>query len=189
MLSCLVHVFEDKRSTTVVVVLWLFVVILLSVEFGLHNSAFMHVGPSARTLFMMVPIDTWYKWRIVAALSFFTTGVNVFLSDSLEPWITNVIQDSKCKTIPYSKTMCQFIVLVWALYCNVMSTLYMFIALTQVDFLCIRIVAEITVLVFTNYRFLRDKKQNCATGCLCDTVKFDPLNNMDELTIDDLVVS
>ena len=157
MLSCIVHVFEDKRSAIVMVVSWMFIVVMLTLEFGLHNSAFMHVGPSRNTLFMMVPIDTWYKWRIVAVISFLSTGMNVFLGDSLEPWITNVIQDPKCRTIPYSKFTCQVIVLLWSLYGSVMSTLYMFIALTQVDFLCIRIVAEVFVMLFTNHRFLRNK--------------------------------
>ena len=59
--------------------------------------------------------------------------------------------------IPYSKYTCLFIIQVWTTYAVIMGTIGLFVALTQVDFLLIRLVADLIVNHVTTAYFLRSK--------------------------------
>jgi hypothetical protein len=149
--------FDDKRFILVFLISWLSTVICLFQELGLTNTQFMTLGPSDKTIFMGVVLDSWYKWGLVAGFTFVNTAVNDFMSDAISPWILNTITDHKTRYIPYSKLMCLTITQIWSLYCNIMSVFSIFLAMSQIDFVIIRTAADLCVNAYTTSKFIRNK--------------------------------
>ena len=151
------RLFDDKRLAVCILMVWLVIVVVLFKDIGLLDTKFMTLGPSSTTVFMGVTLDTWYKWNMVAAFTFINTSVNDFMSDAISPWILNTITDHKTKYLPYSKTTCLCITQMWSVYCNIMGVFGLFLAMTQVDFVLIRMAADLTVNMYTNVKFMRNK--------------------------------
>jgi len=126
------------------------------------GSNFLMVGPNDRNQLFGVKMDSWFKWWVTAIYTFVSTAIAAFASDALCPFFTNVIEDHKTKHIPYSKFTCLVIVQVFTIYGVIMSVIGMFVALTQVDFMFIRISADLIVNAHTTYYFLRGKIVNPA---------------------------
>lgn len=154
---CMDCVFDDKRIAVVFLMVWLVIVVAVFKDIGLLDTKFMSAGPSDKTVFMGMVLDTWYKWGLVAAFTFVNTSINDFMSDAISPWLLNTITDHKTKYLPYSKLTCLAISQLWSVYCNVMSVFGLFLAMTQVDFVLIRMSADLTVNMYTNMRFMRNK--------------------------------
>jgi hypothetical protein len=153
-------IFDDKRLAVVVLMVWLTIVMTLFKDIGLLDTSFMIFGPSPTAKFMGVVLDTWYKWGMVAGFTLINTSINDFMSDAISPWIINTITDHKSKYIPYPKYVCLLISQLWSIYCNLMSVFGMFLAMTQIDFVLIRMLADITVNSYTNMKFMR-MKEHC----------------------------
>jgi hypothetical protein len=149
--------FDDKRVITVFLIIWLSIVLLVFKDIGLLDTKFMTLGPSDATVFMGVTLNTWYKWGLVAAFTFINTSVNDFVADALSPWILNTITDHKTRFIPYPKVVCLIITQTWSIYCNIMSVFGIFLAMSQIDFVLIRMVADLTVNAYTTTKFIRAK--------------------------------
>jgi hypothetical protein len=132
-------------------------VLIVFKDIGLLDTKFMTLGPSDSTVFMGVTLNTWYKWGLVAAFTFINTSVNDFVSDALSPWILNTITDHKTRFIPYSKPICLLITQTWSIYCNIMSVFGIFLAMSQIDFVLIRMVADLMVNAYTTTKFMRNK--------------------------------
>lgn len=150
-------IFDDKRIAITIVMCWMSFMLCLLHEIGLLDSKFMKIGPSDETVFMGMKLNTWYKYNLVMFMSFMNTCFNDFMSDSISPWILNTITDHKTKYIPYSKRTCILITQSWSIYCNIMSIFSIFLALTQVDFVIIRALADVCMTAYTNMRFMRNK--------------------------------
>lgn len=150
-------VFDDKRIIVVFLTCWLTLVLVIFEDLGLMNTRFMALGPSESTVFMGVTLNSWYKWGLVAAFTFIYTAVNDFMSDAISPWILNTITDHKTKYIPYPKWMCLGITQVWSCYCNIMSVFSIFLAMSQIDFVLIRMLADLIVNAYTTTKFIRNK--------------------------------
>ena len=155
-------IFDDKRLAVVVLMVWLAIVMTLFKDIGLLETSFMIFGPSSTAKFMGVVLDTWYKWSMVAGFTLINTSINDFMSDAISPWIINTITDHKSKYIPYPKYVCLLISQLWSIYCNLMSVFGMFLAMTQIDFVLIRMLADITVNSYTNMKFMRLKEHSRA---------------------------
>lgn len=151
-------IFDDKRLAVAVLMVWLIIVMSLFKDIGLLDTSFMTFGPSTTAKFMGVVLDTWYKWSMVAGFTLVNTSINDFMSDAISPWILNTITDHKSKYIPYPKYICLSIAQLWAIYCNLMSVFGMFLAMTQIDFVLIRMMADLTVNTYTNLKFMRFKE-------------------------------
>ena len=157
MCICIDRLFDDKRIAVCLLMLWLVFVIVVFKDIGLLDSKFMTFGPSVTAVFMGITLDTWYKWSMVAVFTYINTSINDFMSDALSPWILNTITDHKTKYIPYSKNVCLMIAQMWSVYCNIMGVFGLFLAMTQVDFVLIRMCADLCVNMYTNTKFLRGK--------------------------------
>jgi hypothetical protein len=153
--------FDDKRVITIFLATWLCLVLAVFKDIGLLDTKFMTLGPSEFTVFMGVTLNTWYKWGLVAGFTFINTSFNDFMSDALGPWILNTITDHKTRYIPYPKWMCLFITQTWSTYCNIMSVFSIFLAMSQIDFVLIRMVADLLINAYTTTKFMRNK-----THCL-----------------------
>lgn len=161
-----VSLFDDKRVLTGCIAVWTlasavtFYFILVD-----DNSPFLQFGPNTQTKLMGVSLDTWTKWSCVAVYTFVSTAIAAFASDAIVPWITNTIQDHKTTYIPYSKITCLVILQVFTIYAVLMSVIGMFVALTQIDFMLIRMIADLIVNHITLYWFLRGKKTDYSKYC------------------------
>lgn len=157
------HLFNDKRVITLFILLWsvssaaVFFFIMLE-----DDSPFLNFGPSPRTELFGVKLDSWSVWWAVAVYTFLSTAIAAFASDSVVPWITNTVQDHKTHYIPYSKVTCWWIIQVFTFYGVTQSIIGLFVALTQVDFMLIRLLADFLVNHFTTFWFLKDKKVDAA---------------------------
>ena len=152
-------IFDDKRLLMIALLLWtvlsstVFCVIMIQ-----DKSNFLSFGPNEHNKLLGVALDSWVKWWITAIYTFISTAIAAFAGDSLWPFITNTIQDHKTIFIPYSKIMCLAIIQIFTIYGVIMSVIGMFVALTQVDFMLIRILADLLVNQYTTYWFLRGKR-------------------------------
>lgn len=155
---CLERLFNDRRLVTFVLFTWtllscaVFTYIMVK-----DHSRFLNLGPSSETTLFGVKLDSWSIWWCVAIYTFISTAIAAFASDSVMPWITNTIQDHKTRYIPYSKVTCWIIIQVFTFYVVTQSVIGLFVALTQVDFMLIRLGADVIVNHFTTQYFLRDK--------------------------------
>ena len=181
MSSILDRVFDDKRLAISVLMVWLVVVLFSFNTIGLFHSDFMRFGPSPTTKIMTITIATWHDWWLVALVrlspsfyfcslpptltaapqaSFLSTCVNDFFSDSLSPFFLNTIQDHKTRYLPYSKNTCYIILQLWSTYCCLMSIFSIGLLMSQIDFLLIRLLADLIVNTFTTFKFLKNKEHN-----------------------------
>jgi|APGre2960657423_1045063.scaffolds.fasta_scaffold10300_2 hypothetical protein len=153
-----VNLFDNKLLICGLLMLWtlisssVFCAIMLE-----DNSNFLVIGPNDRNQLFGVKMNTWFKWWVTAIYTFVSTAIAAFASDSLLPFFTNAIEDHKTKHIPYSKFTCLMMVQTFTIYGVIMSVIGMFVALTQVDFMFIRIFADLIVNAHTTYYFLRGK--------------------------------
>ena len=151
------RIFEDKRIAIFILMIWLITVLVVFKDIGLLETGYMNFGPSSQTKFMGVVLDTWSKWALVASFTFVNTCINDFMSDAISPWILNTITDHKTRFIPYPKWVCLFITQSWSMYCNIMSVFSIFLAMSQIDFVLIRMIADLLVGAYTTTKFMRNK--------------------------------
>lgn len=178
--------FNDKRAITCFILIWsvlsaaVFFFIMLE-----DDSPFLNFGPSPRTELFGVKLDSWTVWWAVAIYTFASTAIAAFASDSVVPWITNTVQDHKTRYIPYSKMTCWWIIQVFTFYGVTQSVIGLFVALTQVDFMLIRLAADFLVNHFTTFWFLKNKTVDPSkykTWAAREEINFDmdvDLNDMD----------
>jgi hypothetical protein len=153
-------IFDDKRLSISILICWLVIVLLAFKSIGLFTTDFMRFGPSETTKIMTLTINSWHEWWMVACASFLSTCINDFFSDSLGPFFINTIQDHKTRYLPYSKTTCYIILQLWSTYCCLMSIFSIGLLMSQIDFLLIRLLADLIVNSFTTFKFLKFKEYN-----------------------------
>jgi hypothetical protein len=156
-MKCLDLVFDDKRLAIIVLMMWLLVVIVSLQSIDLMHAEFMTFGPTPHTKFMTVSIDTWHKWWMLTIATFANTCVSDFMSDAIVPWLQNTVQDHKTKYLPYRKFTCYMISQMWGTYCNVMSIFAIGLMTSQIDFLAVRMLADLITNTFTCFKFMRNK--------------------------------
>jgi len=150
-------IFDDKRAAITVLMVWTALVVGSLQYLDLMHSDFMTFGPSTHTKFMTISIDTWHKWGLLVTATFTNTCVADFMSDAIAPWLQNTIQDHKTKYLPYSKFTCYTISQLWTVYCGIMSIFAISLITSQIDFLLIRMLADLITSTFTTYKFMRHK--------------------------------
>lgn len=149
--------FDDKRVTTGLLVAWMLTVCTIFYALGAFHMSYMHVGPGNDTEFMGLKIDTWGKWSALAIFSFFNTCINEFISNALDPWFVNSLQDHKTRRIQYSHATCLWIVQIHCMYVHVMGIFSLFLFFSQVDFAIVRLLADWLVTGFSTVWFIQDK--------------------------------
>jgi hypothetical protein len=124
------------------------------------NSPFLSFGPNPGTVLFGFKLDTWTKWGCIAMYTFVNTCIADFTGDSVGPFVTNTIQDHKNLYLPYSKTTCVMIVQVFAVYDIIKNNIGLFVALSQIDFMMIRMSTDLMVNYYTCNRFMWYKSVN-----------------------------
>ena len=156
-MKCLDLVFDDKRLAITLLIMWMIGVIVSLQSIDLLHSEFMTFGPSPHTRFMTVSIDTWHKWWMLTVATFANTCVSDFMSDAIVPWLQNTVQDHKAKYLPYRKVTCYAISQMWSVYCGIMSIFAIGLMTSQIDFLAVRMLADLITNTFTTFKFMRHK--------------------------------
>lgn len=156
-MRCLDVIFDDKRLAIGLLMTWMIGVILALQSLDLMHSEFMTFGPSSHTKFMTLSIDTWHKWGLLVTATFANTCMTDFMSDAIVPWLQNTVQDHKTKYLPYKKFTCYTISQLWGVYCGIMSIFAINLLTSQIDFLLIRMLADLITNTFTTYKFMRHK--------------------------------
>jgi len=152
------QLFDDKRIITAFILVWTVVSSVVFCAIMLEdNSPFLNFGPSSRTVLFGVKLNTWGVWWCVAIYTCVSTAVAAYASDSIVPWITNTVQDHKTRYIPYHKWTCWAIIQIFTCYAVIMSVIGLFVALSQVDFMVIRLLADLIVNHYTTFFFLKGK--------------------------------
>ena len=158
MSSLLQKLFDDKRILIALLGLWtLFSTAMFGFIMIEDGSHFLSFGPNPETVLFGSKLDSWTKWWLVAVYTFLSTAIAAFSSDAVVPWITNTIQDHKTRYIPYAPWMCILIIQIFTIYAVIMSVIGLFVALSQIDFMLIRLAADLFVNHVTTVWFLRGK--------------------------------
>lgn len=156
--SCVGLAFTDKRVTCIIVMLWIGISVGFYDELGAFDELdFLTLGPSNHTKFMGATLDSWPKWGYVACFSLMNTCVNEFVNDALVPWIQNTIQDHKTRSLPYGKMTCITINIIFTVYTQVTMLFAMFLYMSQIDFLLLRILGDILVTLYSTHMFVKAK--------------------------------
>ena len=152
-------IFDDKRVLAILIGAWTCTICIIFICIMVDDeSPFLSFGPNAQTVLFGFKLDTWTKWGCVALYTFVSTCIADFTSDSVGPWITNTIQDHKNMYLPYSKFTCVWIVQTFSMYAIIMGTIHLFVALSQIDFMLMRMFADLLVNYYTTKRFMQFKQ-------------------------------
>ena len=157
MMLVLACAFHDKRATSVIMFAWMIAMVFFTRHIGIFDTEFMTFGPSSHTRFMGAVLNTWSRWSFVAVFSFSNAMVHEFVTDALQPWIQNTIQDHKCIALPYHKLTCHFIATVFVVYSHTNAIFAIFMYMSQVDFLLFRLMADMLVTAYSNHVFMTPK--------------------------------
>ncbi len=149
--------FDNKKGLSVLICGWMLILCVFLSEIGIFNSDFMTIGPSNHTVFMKTKIDTWRKWIFMCIFTILSSMVHSYICDCIWPFISNTICDHKESVLPYSKNDCMFIIQVYYSYHHVFGTVQMFLVITQVDFLVLRMVSELSISYLTHKKFMENK--------------------------------
>ena len=152
-------IFDDKRVLAMLIAGWTTTICIIFICIMVDDeSPFLSFGPNPRTVLFGFKLDTWTKWGCVALYTFVSTCIADFTSDSVGPWITNTIQDHKNMYLPYQKWTCVCIVQTFSMYAIIMGTIHLFVALSQIDFMLMRMFADLLVNYYTTRRFMQFKQ-------------------------------
>jgi len=149
--------FNDKRLTALIMVVWCVVVLVIFFFLGVLHSNFFRFGPSQNLHFMTVPIDTWGEWFLLSLYCCVDTLIKSFGHDAIIPWATTTIVDSKTKALPYSKLTCILIIETFYGYVHLSYIFKFFLSFTQIDFVLISTVADMVMKVYSYSSYMVDK--------------------------------
>ena len=152
-----VVVFNDKRLTALVMIVWSAIVLAIFFSLGVLHSTFFRFGPSEKLHFMTVPIDTWGEWVLLSLYCCVDTLIKSFGHDAIVPWATTTIVDPKAKTLPYSKLTCLLIIETFYCYVHLSFIFKFFLSFTQFDFVFISTASDLTMKVYSYSSYMQNK--------------------------------
>lgn len=154
---CISVVFDDKRITAVILVVWLLIVFCTFLSLGVLHSPFFRFGPSKNLHFMNVNIDTWTEWALLSIYCCVDTLVKSFGHDAIVPWLTTAVVDSKSSTLPYSKVTCMLIVETYYCYIHLSYIFKFFLSFTQCDFVLFAALSDMVMKVYSYSTYMKNK--------------------------------
>jgi hypothetical protein len=151
------RLFDNKYFICNLLLIWLFIVIVLFFWLGTKSIPFFTFGPSKHTQIIGLKIDTWGKWTGVVLLTATNTIFTEYVFDFLQPWIMTTVIDPKTINLPLPKQDMLYISVVCSVYRTIIQVVMMYIMLSQVDFLIVRVAADTLVTVVTTQHILQEK--------------------------------
>lgn len=151
----------DVRRGAACALVWVVVLLCITITAAIHekDSTFLHFGPSETTVFAGIRIDTWAKWSAVMTYSCMSQVVYSVVSNSLSPFVTNVIQDHKTpcdEKGPYRSA--QAAVQIYTLYHWISSIFDVFLWVTlQMQYILPALVADQLLSFIFTHRYMQWK--------------------------------
>ena len=149
--------FNDKRFTALVLLVWLILIIVIFFSLGVLHSDFFRFGPSKSLHFMTIAIDTAEEWTMLALYCFVDTLIKTFGHDSIVPWLTHTLSDPKCRALPYRRSVCLMVMEVYFAYVHVSGMFKFFLSLTQFDFVLINMLADMSMKIYSYSSYMESK--------------------------------
>lgn len=149
--------FNDKRCTAVVIMVWLVLLIVIFFSLGVLHSNFFRFGPSPSLHFMTIAIDTPEEWTMLAVYCCVDTLVKTFGHDSIVPWLTHTLADPKCRTIPYRRSTCLAVMEVYFAYVHISGMFKFFLSLAQFDFVLINMLSDMSMKIYSYSSYMESK--------------------------------
>ena len=98
---------SSPKVATLILLIWIGVVFLIGCQIGLFNGKMFRFGPAlsdeSPIIIFGFKIDSMKKVIGVMLYSFVSKIISEYGENIISPWITNVIQDTKSDTIPFTK--------------------------------------------------------------------------------------
>jgi hypothetical protein len=152
-----VVLFNDKRLTAVILVVWSAVMLVIFFSLGVLHSTFFRFGPSEKLHFMTVAIDTWSEWILLSMYCCVDTMIKSFGHDATIPWITTAIADPKSRVLPYSKLTCFLIIEIYYGYVHLSYIFKFFLSFTQFDFVLIAALSDMAMKIYSYGSYMENK--------------------------------
>jgi hypothetical protein len=108
---------------------------------------------------MTIQIDTTEEWLLLALYCCVDTLVKSFGHDSFVPWLNHTLSDPKCRTLPYSKTICLLVMETYFAYVHFSSVFKFFLSLAQFDFVLIAALSDMLMKIYSYSSYMENKTQ------------------------------
>lgn len=152
---------KNKRLSITVLLVWIFIV--LSV-FGIvgsrddNSSLQFTFGPSAKPGLLGISISTWGAWWGLVLFSCIDVAINIWATESIEPWADLEVYNPKEKSLEYPRWQTIIIVDIYYTYRDeVRPWINVYLALTQLDILLMRALTSIAVTSVTAWAYVRGR--------------------------------
>ena len=150
----------DVRKVCSTLFVWQAASILALYFLGNGQSEYLkfHFGPSEDLTFLNYVINTWARWGIFISYMCIDTFINTFGDRIMFPWITNVIMNESNTELPHRKRECFIVTNGYYAYSSIRGILLILIAMTQLDFLLIKILTDFMAQLYITDVYIKDKE-------------------------------
>ena len=137
---------------------WISVVLLTTIVSAYleEDTMFLHFGPSPKTVFGGIRVNTWPKWAAVMTYATLSQTIESIVGNTIRPYIRNVIRDHKTPLNDKPRyAIGQLYVQVYTFYSWITSVFDVFLWVTlQIQFLVPAMVMDVGTTFFFTHEYL-----------------------------------
>jgi len=152
--------FYSLYNGTRVAVLWIFVAMLIFYALSIDgHSDFLAFGPTD-SFFIVgnLKINTWPKWACLMFYSGTSQMARSYVSNTLKPFMNNVIRDHKSKVWQHKETKAAALTVVYTLFFRLYDVLDLLLTLTlQVQFYIPAMICDVAIATSRSVSYIRGK--------------------------------
>ena len=149
----LTNIILNPATACFISIIWCITILSISSFSGIFEG-YMRFGPNPELFLFGKNINSWVEWSLIVTYIIINRVVQVYTGEITYPWILNVIQDPKI-SVGQKKLdigQCVFLTVVYYSYIFISSIFSIQIALTQLDLICVSLLAEvISAMVTTSF--------------------------------------
>jgi hypothetical protein len=121
-----------------------------------QDEMFLHFGPSPKTVFGGIRVDTWSKWGAVMTYATLSQIIESIVGNTIRPYIRNVIRDHKT---PFDEkprySIGQLYVQIYTIYSWITSVFDVFLWVTlQIQYLVPAMLMDVVATLFFTHGYL-----------------------------------
>ena len=128
--------------------------------FSEQDTMFLHFGPSPKTIFGGIRVDTWPKWGAVMTYATLSQTIESIVGNTIRPYIRNVIRDHKTSHDDKPRYMIGHLyVQVYTIYSWITSVFDVFLWVTlQIQYLVPAMAMDVFTTFFFTHNYLTHKR-------------------------------
>ena len=138
---------------------WTAIVLVTTIvsAYSEQNVMFLHFGPSPKTVFGGIRVDTWPKWGAVMIYATLSQTIESVVGNTIRPYIKNVIRDHKTPLEDKPRYMIgQLYVQVYTFYSWMTSVFDVFLWITlQIQYLIPAMILDLIATFFFTHGYLK----------------------------------